>query len=191
MGLIEDLLSFARIDSGNETVRTQAVSLSDVIDQSVLLVRPLAESKGLAMRVELPPTPFIVYSDARKLRQILVNLLANAVKYSTVGEISFLIRADNIDALVRFRFEVTDHGIGMTAGEQSRAFDPFWRANTGRTSSGGTGLGLAVARNLARLLGGDLVIDRSEPGVGSTFVMTLPQGAVERAEPPQGGARQE
>jgi signal transduction histidine kinase len=179
MGLIEDLLSFARVDAGHETVRTEAVALPDLVEQSVMLVRPLAQSKGLSLKVELPPPPLILYSDPRKVRQILINLLANAVKYSAVGEIAFVIRADEVDALVRFRFEVTDHGIGMTTAEQSRAFDPFWQADTKKTSGGGAGLGLAVARNLARLLGGDLTIERSEPGVGSTFVMTLPQGAIQ------------
>jgi signal transduction histidine kinase len=179
MGLIEDLLSFARIEGGHETVHTEAVKLSEVVEQSVSLVQPLVEAKGLTMKVELPPTPVTLYTDAAKLRQILINLLANAVKYSMVGEISFVIRVDDFESLVRFRFEITDQGLGMTPGEQSHAFDAFWQANTKKTGSGGTGLGLSVARNLARMLGGDLFIASSEPGVGSTFVMTLPQGSLE------------
>jgi signal transduction histidine kinase len=179
MGLIEDLLSFARIEAGHEVVHTQPVALSTVVEQSVMLVEPLAQSKGLIVTVELPPTPVTLYTDGRKLRQILINLLANAVKYSTVGEISLVIRVDDVDALVRFRFEVTDHGMGMSPDEQSHAFDAFWQANTSGTGGGGTGLGLAVARHLARLLGGDLVISHSESGVGSTFIMTLPQGLPE------------
>jgi signal transduction histidine kinase len=179
MGLIEDLLSFARIEAGHEVVHTQPVALSTVVEQSVMLVEPLAQAKGLTMRVELPPTPVTLYTDGRKLRQILINLLANAVKYSTVGEISLVIRVDDVDALVRFRFEVTDHGLGMTLDQQSHAFDAFWQANTNNAAGGGTGLGLSVARNLARLLGGDLVISQSESGVGSTFIMSLPQGSLE------------
>jgi signal transduction histidine kinase len=184
MGLIEDLLSYARIEAGHEIVHAQPVALSDIIDQSVMLVEPLARSKGLSMRVELPPDPITLYTDGRKLRQILINLLANAVKYSKVGEISLVIRVDDTEALVRFRFEINDHGVGMTPSEQAHAFDAFWQADVHRDAMVGTGLGLAVARNLARLLGGDLVIGMSEPGVGSTFIMTLPQGVPEPAEAP-------
>lgn len=99
-----------------------------------------------------------------------------------VGEISLVVRADETEALVCVRFEITDHGLGMTPAQQSHAFDAFWRANTLKTGEGGTGLGLSVARNLARLLGGELVISASEPGVGSTFTLSLPQGSVEPAE---------
>ena len=179
MGLIEDLLSFARVEAGHETVNTQAVVLSEVIAQSMELVQPLADSKGLTMRVELPSAPVTLYTDRRKLRQILINLLANAVKFSKTGEISLVIRVDDVDSVVRFRFEITDQGIGMTKAEQTTAFDAFWQANTHKTSGSGSGLGLSVARNLARLLGGDLVISASEPGLGSTFLMTLPQGSAE------------
>ena len=190
MGLIEDLLSFARIEAGHEVVHTQPVPLSSVVEQSVMLVQPLAQAKGLTMRVELPPTPVTLYTDGRKLRQILINLLANAVKYSTIGEISLVIRVDDIDAVVRFRFEVTDHGLGMTLDQQSHAFDPFWQADTNNAAGSGTGLGLSVARNLARLLGGDLVIGQSEPGVGSTFIMTLPQGSLESLDGAEAAARE-
>jgi signal transduction histidine kinase len=178
MGLIEDLLSFARIEAGHETVNPEPVVLGEVIEASVMLVRPLAEAKGLTMKVEVPPEQITLYTDGRKLRQILINLLANAVKYSAVGEISFVIKVDRTEAHVRFRFEVSDPGIGMTAEEQSHAFDAFWQSGAPGGREGGTGLGLSVARTLARLLGGDLVISASEPGAGSTFVMTLPQGAL-------------
>jgi signal transduction histidine kinase len=103
MGLIEDLLSFARVEAGHETVNTQAVVLSEVIAQSMELVQPLADSKGLTMRVELPSAPVTLYTDRRKLRQILINLLANAVKFSKTGEISLVIRVDDVDSVVRFR----------------------------------------------------------------------------------------
>jgi signal transduction histidine kinase len=182
MSLIEDLLSFARIEAGRETVNAEPVVLNEVVEQSMMLVLPLAQAKGLAMRVELPPTPVTLHTDRRKLRQILINLLANAVKFSAVGEISLVIRVDDTEARVRFRFEITDHGIGMTEAQQSHAFDAFWQASPPNSSEIGTGLGLSVARNLARLLGGDLVISASEPGVGSTFVMTLPQGSLEPVE---------
>jgi signal transduction histidine kinase len=179
MGLIEDLLSFARIEGGHETVHTEVVKLSDVVEQSVALMQPLVDGKGLTMKVAPLPTSLPLYTDPAKLRQILINLLGNAVKYTTVGEISLVIRVDEFDSLPRFRFEITDQGLGMTPDEQSHAFDAFWQANTKKTNAGGTGLGLSVARNLARMLGGDLFIGASEPGGGSTFVITLPQGSLE------------
>jgi signal transduction histidine kinase len=181
MGLIEDLLSFARIEAGHETVDTVAISLPEVVEASMDLVRPLARTKGLTMRVEMPEEPVTLYTDARKMRQILVNLLANAVKYSAAGEVSLVIRVAESSAEIRFRFEVADKGIGMTPAEQEKAFEPFWQANSNKTSGGGSGLGLSVARKMARLLGGDLFVVASAPGEGSTFVMTLPRSC---GEPP-------
>jgi signal transduction histidine kinase len=183
MGLIEDLLSFARIEAGHETIQVQPLLLSDVVEQAVSIVTPLAQNKGLAIRAELPPEPVTLFTDARKLRQILINLLANSVKFSTDGEVFLEIRvaAPDVDARVRFQFEVTDQGIGMTKQEQAHAFDAFWQARTAKTSQSGSGLGLSVARKLAHLLGGDLTISASEPGRGSTFLMTLPASCAEPA----------
>lgn len=183
MGLIEDLLSFARIEAGHETIEVAAMSLQDVVGGSTDLVRPLATAKGLTIRVDMPADPVTLYTDARKMRQILVNLLANAVKYSSAGVVSLVIQVAEASAEVRFRFEVSDQGMGMTPAEQEKAFDPFWQANSTRTSGGGGGLGLSVARKMARLLGGDLSIADSAPGRGSTFVMTLPRSC---GEPPVG-----
>ena len=133
------------------------------------------------MNVVLPAQPVTLYTDARKLRQILINLLANAVKYSEAGEVSLHVRIADAEseALVHFQFEVSDRGIGMTPDEQAHAFDAFWQAKGLMASLGGSGLGLSVARKLARLLGGELAISASEPGKGSTFLMTLPASCAE------------
>lgn len=183
MGLIEDLLSFARIEAGHETVNFSAVPLAEVVEASLDLVRPLAAGKGLTLRVELPAEPVMLYTDARKLRQIFINLMANAVKFSPAGEISFVVRVADAEAEVRFRFEITDQGIGMTPPEHAKAFDAFWQASTETTNGGGSGLGLAVARHLARLLGGDLVIEETTPGGGTKVVVTLPRSSGEPGEP--------
>lgn len=174
MGLIEDLLSFARVDSGHETIHTEPVRLSLAVDESMAIVTPLARAKRLAVRVERPADDVTLYTDARKLRQIMVNVLANAVKYSTVGEIALVIVVDETKPPVSIRFAISDHGVGMDAQQQQQAFEPFWRADRLKSGAGGTGLGLSVARHLARLLGGDLVISESEPGKGTTVVLTLP-----------------
>jgi signal transduction histidine kinase len=183
LGLINQVLNYARLESGNVSYDIENVSVDDVLRTADALIMPQMRSKGVAYQYTPSNRSLTVRADSEKLQQIILNLLANAVKYSTVGEISFVVRSDDVDAAVRFRFEITDQGIGMTADEQSHAFDAFWRASTGETHAEGAGLGLSVARNLARLLGGDLIIAASKRGVGSTFVLTLPQGSLQRFAP--------
>jgi signal transduction histidine kinase len=175
LGLIEDLLGYARVEAGHELVAAEPLVLIDVVEASLVLVRPIAEKKGLSIRVEGPSEPLTLHTDPRKLRQILINLLANAVKFTDAGEIVLVLRVEGRDAEVRVIFELTDPGRGMTPDEQAHAFDPFWRADSvSRDGMGGSGLGLSVARQLATLLGGDLNVTRSTPGKGSTFVLSLP-----------------
>jgi signal transduction histidine kinase len=175
LGLIEDLLDYARIEAGHAVVNLERVKLSDVVESSLALVRPLAEKKGLRVRVEGPEEPIELETDPRKLRQVLINLLANAVKFTSAGDIILVLRVEGRDTEVRIVFEVTDPGHGMSPKEQAHVFDPFWQADANSAkSSGSGGLGLSVARQLARLLGGDVTIGRSAPGQGSTFVVSLP-----------------
>jgi signal transduction histidine kinase len=174
LSLIEDLLGYARVEAGHEVVTVEPVILNDVVAASVMLVRPLAEQKGLRVRVD-SSEPMELSTDARKLRQILVNLLANAVKFSDAGEVGIRIRVEGMDAERRVFVEVTDTGRGMTVGERAHVFDPFWRRESASAGEpGGTGLGLSVARKLARLLGGDLAVASSALGEGSTFELSLP-----------------
>ena len=175
LALIEDLLGHARIEAGEEVVRVEPVQLVEVVEQSLMLVRPLAEQKGLKLRVEQPDAPVELLTDVRKLRQILVNVLANAVKFTLAGEVVLLLRADPDDDEVRVRFEVTDTGRGIAPEDAAHIFEPFWQADAASSGSeGSTGLGLSVARQLARLLGGDVTLARSVRGRGSTFVISLP-----------------
>src|SRR5258707_1354325 len=92
MSLIEDLLGYARIEAGEDIVRPESVRLVDVVEQSLALVRPMADTKGLRIRVEGPRDPIALHTDPRKLRQILVNLLANAVKFTDAGDVVLLLR---------------------------------------------------------------------------------------------------
>ena len=175
LGLIEQLLGYARIEAGEEVVRPTPVLLTEIVEQTLSIVRPLAERKGLRIRVEGPSTPLELYTDAGKVRQILINLLANAVKFSERGDVLLLLRVEGLDGDVRVYFEVTDAGAGIAVGDRLRVFEPFWQANPNeKHDSGSTGLGLAVARQLAQLLGGDVVIADSELERGSTFVLSLP-----------------
>lgn len=173
LDLVEQLLSHARIEAGEETVEMGDVELTDVVELSVLLVRPLADEKGMRIRVEAPTEQVRLHTDPGKLRQILVNLLANAVKFSAPSDI--VLRIEVVDAGEHVVFEVSDSGRGIAAEYHERIFEPFWRSEpTSARRQEGTGLGLSVARKLAWLLGGDLRLAASVPGQGSTFVVSLP-----------------
>ena len=173
--LVEELLSYARIEAGVEVVRADKVLASEVIEQSLVLVRPMAETKGLHIRVEGLAEPLELFTDARKLRQILVNLLANAAKFTATGDIVLIVHAGGIGEDGRVSFEVTDTGRGIAVENYERIFDAFWQEDETKTHNvGSTGLGLSVARQLARLLGGDVLLAQSKLARGSTFVASLP-----------------
>jgi signal transduction histidine kinase len=175
LGLIEDLLGYARIEAGEEAVHVEHVLLADVVSQSVVLIDPLAASKGLDIRIVGSHEAIMLHTDGRKVCQILVNLLANAVKFSDSGDIELLVRVSGVDADITVFLEVTDTGLGIAVGDHEHIFDPFWQTDqTHARNAEGTGLGLSVARQLARLLGGDLTVTKSSLGDGSTFVVSLP-----------------
>lgn len=173
--LIDELLSFARIEAGEEVVRPEPILLDEVVEASLELVRPLAALKGLRLRVERPSEPVQLHTDPVKLPQILVNLVANAVKFTAAGSVVIVVRIEGVAAELRVILEVTDTGVGLSMEDREHVFDPFWQKDPlSANSAGSTGLGLSVARQLARLLGGDLVITASEPSRGSTFVVSIP-----------------
>jgi signal transduction histidine kinase len=180
LGLIEDLLGYARIEAGEEVVRPSPVLLADLMQESIDLVRPLAELKGLRLRVEGPTAPLELLTDARKLRQILVNVLGNAIKFTAAGDVSLDVRVEGVEPCdelpcVRVFFEVTDTGAGLSLADQSHVFDLYWQQDPASTHrDGSSGLGLSVARQLAWLLGGDVAVGVSVLGKGSTFVVALP-----------------
>jgi PAS domain S-box-containing protein len=168
--LIEEILTFSRIEAGRERVDIQPVELQDLADEVSAIIEPLATKKELAFTLEVPDEPVAFRTDPRKLRQILLNLLGNAVKFTEEGEITVRAAQDGKELVL----EVSDTGIGMPPEERERVFEPFWQAETElhrRTS--GTGLGLPVTHRLVELLGGTIQV-RSEPGEGSTFRIVLP-----------------
>jgi len=174
--LIEDILSFARIEAGREQIRIEEFGLAALLEQAAVIVRPLAEKKGLAFTLSGYDSRAIMRSDPQKVRQIIINLLANAVKFTAQGSVRLAARAYD----ERVAFEVADTGPGIAGEHLERVFDAFWQADQRITrKTGGTGLGLSVARQLARLLGGDVSV-RSTIGSGSTFIVDLPLSA-----PPQ------
>jgi signal transduction histidine kinase len=173
MALIEELLGYARIEAGHEVVSAETVLLADIVEESLVLIRPIAERKGLRVRVEGLGEAVQLYTDRRKLKQVLVNVLANAVKYTIAGNVLLLLRIEDVGQVKVF-FEVTDTGRGIAAPDQEHVFDPFWQADDSSESKGSSGLGLSVSRQLARLLGGDVVVTKTELGKGSTFVISVP-----------------
>ena len=175
-GLVDQLLTFTRIESGREGLRLEPVDLVSLARQAAALVEPLVRRKALRLALNLPDQPtLVVETDGVKVRQVIYNLLSNAVKFTDQGEVvlSLCVRGQGREV----RFEVHDTGCGMTAEHLERAFEAFWQADrltgTGVAPRGGTGLGLSISRELARMLGGDLTA-RSEKGRGSTFTLTLP-----------------
>ena len=173
LALINDILNFARLDAGQVEFRIQDVHLDPVLADLEALVAPQVAAKGLTYSHQACGAPVAVRADPERLRQILLNLLTNAVKFTDVGG-RIAIACDASDrAAVRVR--VRDTGRGIPADQLERIFEPFVQVDRNLTpgSQQGVGLGLAISRDLARRMGGDLAA-KSARGEGSTFTLTLP-----------------
>lgn len=170
LGLIDEVLTFSRVEAAKEIVRREEVALRSIIDEALTMIAPLAEVKGLTVRAEGEDAR--LFTDGNKVRQILLNLLSNAVKFTDRGGIVVRSRAGAQEVTV----SIIDRGIGIAAENLERIFDPFWQVEQRSTrKAGGTGLGLSVSRSLARLIGGEISVE-SEFGKGSSFTLALPAG---------------
>ena len=170
LGLINELLSFARVERGEVTVDVVPVVVVAVVRDVTELVEPLATLKGLAVSVECANGSLVAMADPDRLRQILVNLLSNALKFTPAGG---TIRVGCDSEGDRIIIAVSDTGIGIPEAKQREVFDPFVQVDRGAgTSPEGIGLGLAISRSLARAMNGDVTVT-SAPGKGSTFELTL------------------
>jgi Signal transduction histidine kinase len=166
--LVDGLLDLARIEAGKLKLEKGEIALSEFIDQLVRMIEPEATAKGLAFRVVVDgKLPAVVSADGKRLRQILLNLLANAVKFTDAGSVELRIRYSREIA----RFDIVDSGVGVSAEDLERIFQPFERGAAGR-SRRGTGLGLTITQLLTELMGGELAVE-SVPGRGSTFGLRL------------------
>ena len=171
--IVDDLLDMAQIESGRIEVDRQPIDPHQLLGDIVALWRPAAEKKGVAIDLDLADLPARVNEDERKFRQIVYNLMSNAVKFTGEGRIG--LRAGVVGD--RLHIEVRDTGIGISSDQHAMVFEPFRQAEGGITRRfGGTGLGLAICAKLAVALGGRIVIE-SEPGAGSTFTLDLPYRA--------------
>jgi signal transduction histidine kinase len=175
LGLINQVLDLAKIEAGKLELNPQSLQLAPLIDEVVGTARQLAEQNENRLVVETQENLGALTVDPMRLRQILLNLLSNACKFTKQGEVALHVRKV-VDGHNWIEFAVADSGIGMTAEQQAKLFQDFTQADslTARRY-GGTGLGLALSRKLARMMGGDVTV-ASEPGKGSVFTVRLPSG---------------
>jgi signal transduction histidine kinase len=176
LSLINEILDLSKIEAGKLELNPERVNLARLIDEVVGTAGQLAEKNQNRLVVEAQQNVCALTADSLRLKQILLNLLSNACKFTKEGEVALRVRkvADGRDWV---EFAVADTGIGLTAEQQAKLFQDFTQADslTARRY-GGTGLGLALSRKLARMMGGDVTVT-SEPGKGSVFTVRLPGGA--------------
>ena len=185
LGIIDDILDISKIEAGKLEIERVNFSFDHVVQTLMTVVAPRAAGKNLELLFEIDPQlPAVLVGDPLRLGQVLINYANNAIKFSEQGSITVKVRkvvADAKHCLVRF--EVCDHGIGLSQDEMSKLFQSFQQADTSTTREyGGTGLGLAICKQLAQLMGGDVGVD-SRPGAGSTFWFTANLGISDQAAP--------
>ncbi|WP_433797167.1 PAS domain S-box protein [Actinoplanes sp. CA-252034] len=189
LAIINDILDFSKIEAGKITLTEQDFDLGDLLEQVAHAGAAAARDKAIEIIGCYPPDlPVTVHGDEGRLRQVLLNLVGNAVKFTHRGEIVIRVdpdgRGPDDGDRRRYDFSVADTGIGIDAGQISRMFEPFTQADaTNSREFGGTGLGLAISRQLVELMGGTLHVD-SRPGHGSRFHFTLPLEIVQPAADP-------
>lgn len=185
LALINDILDISKIEAGKMDIHLETFNLANLIQDVITTVKPLMETNGNKLetnRIEGDMT-----SDVTKLRQILINLLSNASKFTKDGTITFDVYREPRSGREGYCFRVKDTGIGMTAEQVEKLFQPFTQADASTTRKyGGTGLGLAISQSFSSLLGGDIGVE-SEHGTGSTFTCWLPTAPPESQYATAGG----
>jgi PAS domain S-box-containing protein len=165
LGLLDDVLDLERIDAGRLEVRVEPVALAPAVREAIELVQPLATTHGISAGIQSGIDGTRVLADVQRLRQVLLNLLTNAIKYNRPdGSVTVSATADDENVIVR----VTDTGAGLRPDQVRRLFVPFERLDADRTGIEGAGVGLALAKRLTEAMGGRIGVE-SEPGAGSTF----------------------
>jgi signal transduction histidine kinase/CheY-like chemotaxis protein len=175
MAILDDVLDHSKIEAGKLNLTPGPVSLHALAGSVTALLRANATSKGLALELEIEPeAPDRVLADAQRLKQVLLNLVGNAIKFTAHGTVSLrLAPADAPESVVGVRFEVRDSGIGIPADRLEHLFEPFYQVDAShRRLRGGTGLGLTISQRIVEAMGGRIGV-RSTPGRGSSFAFTL------------------
>ncbi len=188
--LINDVLDLAKVEAGKLELYPTEFNLPGMLAELRQMIQVKANQKGLSLMVQLDDLPPFVYGDEKRLREVLLNLLDNAVKYTPQGQVMLKVNLLGYDragqTTAQLRFTVADTGMGIPANALASIFDPFQRVGASANWVGGTGLGLAICQNLAKLMGGSLQV-KSEIGVGSTFwfELILPVAAEQPLVPAQ------
>ena len=175
VSIIDEILVYSRAEAGRLEVHREETDVGQIAQEVVLILRPEAERRGVSLQIEGGERPARLWTDSGKVRQILLNLVGNATRYTEQGQILVTVDCD-ASASAGLSVQVRDTGPGIPPEAQGRIFEPFTQADSSHTRAfGGTGLGLSISLKLARLLGGDITL-RSTPGEGSTFTLHLPLG---------------
>jgi len=175
--LINDILDLSRIEAGKMDLTLESVAIGPVVEEVHGTARPLAEQNNNVLEVDCPEAIGSVHADTKALRQILLNLLGNACKFTEGGAVRLGVARAEVTGRHWVDFVVSDTGIGLTKEQLGRLFLEFSQADASTTRQfGGTGLGLAISRRLSRLMGGDIMVT-SAPGEGSSFTVRLPAEA--------------
>ncbi|NML18759.1 PAS domain-containing sensor histidine kinase [Azohydromonas caseinilytica] len=176
LALINDVLDLSRIEAGEMQLERVPFALAELLESACALVQPQADAKALMLRLDLAPgLPATLLGDPLRLKQVLLNLLGNAVKFTPAGHVTLKVtQAAREGARATLCLEVIDTGIGIAPQVQARIFEAFTQADSSTTRRfGGTGLGLSIVRRLVDMMGGELTLD-STPGEGSRFTVRLP-----------------
>lgn len=177
--IVDDIISTVTDEHSRDVLRPETASAADLVRDAAVLVEPSAHEKGLELRVVAPTEDARIHTDQRRARQVLTNLLFNAVKFTDAG----VVEIDGEKDGGWFTFHVRDTGMGIDAADLDRIFEPFVQVDASSTRRfGGCGLGLGLSRSYARLLGGDLTVS-SIPGSGSTFTFCVPEHLDPAASP--------
>jgi CheY-like chemotaxis protein len=188
--IVDEILDMSKVEAGKLTVEMMSFSLPQMLSDLENLFTPKAREKGLKLQfIYDRRLPQVIQTDPNRLRQILINVLGNAIKFTQAGSVSLIVSLlPSQEGKPVLEFTIVDTGVGISTEHQSLLFKPFSQADSSISRRfGGTGLGLALSRQLARLLQGDLVLTTSEPGKGSTFTLRLTvdmnESEKKRAEP--------
>jgi PAS domain S-box-containing protein len=172
LALINSVLDLSKVEAGHMELDITSVPLGDLVAETLAEIQPQANARGVQLLAEIPDTPLLLETDRAKLKQIIINLVGNAVKFSAQREVRVILRADPFSGKP-IAIDVADTGIGIPTDRMDAIFEAFQQADNSTTRQfGGTGLGLTISRSLALLMGFDLTV-ASEVGVGSTFTIVL------------------
>ena len=184
--LINEVLDISKIEAGRTELNLQDFELASLLDEVMTTARPLAEAGGNRLTLSDAEASGTVHADLTRLRQVILNLLSNACKFTKNGAVDVTVRQTEMSGREGITISVKDSGIGIAPEQIDRLFEPFNQAETSTAVEyGGTGLGLTISREFCRLMGGGIEV-QSELGTGSTFVVRLPR-IVEPLAPPTDG----